>query len=155
MKKILLTAFAALVSISAFAQSAPRVSISIPKTAKPGEAVKGTVTVVFEAGLHGYQNPPSQSYMIPLKIESATKGVTLKSIKYPKGDPIKVAGEDAPVMVYEGLIKIPVVLVMPKKAGKVDLSLKVKYQQCNESACYPPAEEKVASSIVLKAGGKK
>lgn len=144
--------FALVVAVSAFAQNdPPTVSLKLPASAKPGEVVKGTLTVKFATGLHGYQNPPTKDYMIPVKVE-AEKGTTIKKIEYPKGSAEKVAGENDPVMVYEGEIEIPVQVVMPKKAGKTNVKLVVKYQQCNDSGCFPPSQVNAAASITV---GKK
>ena len=75
----------------------PRVSLKLEKTtAKPGEEVKGTVTAVFAPGLHGYQNPPSKDYMLPVKV-SAGEGTALKSVNYPKGHLEMAGGEEAAV----------------------------------------------------------
>src|SRR4051794_32337945 len=127
MKKLLSLGVAmALACAYALAQNneAPKVSVNLPKTAKAGKAVEATIVLTFAEGLHGYQNPPSDPTLIPVEVSVDTKGIKVKSIKYPAGKDEKVTGEDKPVRVYEGTIKIPVTFIAPKK-GKTQVTFKV------------------------------
>jgi DsbC/DsbD-like thiol-disulfide interchange protein len=135
----------------ALAQGAPEPKIDLKldaKTAAPGAKLKGKVIVTFAAGWHGYQNPPKHDYEIPLKIESATKGMLVQAT-YPKGILKPFAGQ--PTLMYEGTVTIPVVLTLPKTSGSFNASLLVKYQQCDEESCLPPSEQKVSAKLTLRA----
>ncbi|HTQ10393.1 MAG TPA: hypothetical protein VMI31_10005, partial [Fimbriimonadaceae bacterium] len=80
-----LIVFFALLAAIAFGQGTPAtVKVTLPKTAKAGSTVKGIVEVTFADGMHGYQNPPTEDYMIPVKLTVDTKGFSLKPT-YPKG----------------------------------------------------------------------
>lgn len=127
----------------------PTAKLQLPTKVAPGSAVKGTVKVTIAQGLHAYQNPPSEAYMIPLVLEGATKGLTLK-VTYPKGVAEKVAGEDKPVPVYAGEIQIPFEFKAPAKTGAFKFDLKLKYQQCNNSGCFPPGEIMVSGTVNVK-----
>src|SRR5512142_2997454 len=74
------------------------------KAAVAGSKVKGIVKVSFPAGLHGYQNPPSKDYMIPLVVKANAKDPKLASVAYPKGVARKPAGGKGEARVYEGTI---------------------------------------------------
>jgi DsbC/DsbD-like thiol-disulfide interchange protein len=152
MKTLLATlcATAALFSTAFADRTPPKVSLQLPASAKAGKAVQGWVVVSFANGLHGYQNPPTKDYLIPISVTSTTKGVTLKSAKYPKGKPEIVAGETSPVNVYEGTIKIPVTLMLPKQSGKVKVGMSVHYQQCNAQSCFPPGDVSASASVNVK-----
>lgn len=108
-----------------------------PKPVIAGQPVKGTVVVTFGEGLHGYQNPPTRDYMIPVTISTPAKGWTV-SAKYPKGTPMNVAGESEPAAVYEGRIEIPVEIKGPTKAGANSIPIVIRYQLCDATACFPP-----------------
>ncbi len=127
----------------------PAAKLKLPATAAPGSTVKASVTIKFAEGLHAYQNPPAKDYMIPVQVVSGTKGFTIK-IAYPKGQAEKVAGEDQAVPVYAGEVKFPFEFKAPSKAGIYKFDLIVKYQQCNESGCFPPGEVKIAGSVMIK-----
>src|SRR5687768_17595759 len=132
-------------------QGAPKAELVLPKTAAPGASVRATLKLTFEPGLHGYQNPPTKDYMIPVKVESAVKGLIVVP-KYPKGEVTEVAGESAAV--YEGLVSIPVLVTMPKKLGALTVRISVSYQQCNKEACFPPDSITVTGKITVKKATK-
>ena len=128
--------------------NAPKVSVKLPASAKAGQTVSGTVLVTIAGGLHAYQNPPSQDYMIPLSV--SVTGAKLKAAKYPAGKAENMVGEKAPVRVYEGTVRIPVSIVLPKKHGKQQIAFKVHYQECNDKACFPPGDVTAKAAINVR-----
>jgi DsbC/DsbD-like thiol-disulfide interchange protein len=135
------------------AEQAPRVSLKIlTKAPAPNSTVKGLVTIVFAEGLHGYQNPPTMDYQIPVTVQSDSKGNAIKPV-YPKGTIKEFAGEKSAV--YEGTVEIPFTFAAPKKAGTSILTLKVGYQQCNDSGCFPPAFKTISLNVIVKTAPKK
>jgi DsbC/DsbD-like thiol-disulfide interchange protein len=127
--------------------TAPTIKVTLPKQAKPGAKVMGTLEITFSEGLHGYQNPPTDEFQIPVKVSIDTKGFVLAKAIYPKGVLKTMGGDTKPAAVYEGMIRIPVVVTMPAKPGTADLKFTVKYQQCNEQSCYPP--DSISSSVKI------
>jgi DsbC/DsbD-like thiol-disulfide interchange protein len=119
------------------------------KTAVAGGKDNGVVKVTFPEGLHGYQNPPTKDYMIPVAVAAKTKAFKLQSVKYPKGVARKTVGEEGDVMVYDGTVEIPVVIQMPSKPGPVSISLAVSWQTCTDAECGPPEEVVVTQKIVV------
>src|SRR5579885_2299109 len=80
----------------------PKASLAIPsKPAKAGDKVTAAVTPEFAEGLHAYQNPPGEDYLIPVSVKATSKDVILVSCKYPKGGDAIVGGSTTPVKVYE------------------------------------------------------
>src|SRR5579862_9218957 len=104
-----LTALFVLVACLVFAQgnTPPVIKVTLPKEAKPGTKVQGTIEVTFADGLHGYQNPPTDQYQIPVTLTLEAKGYALGKIAYPKGAMITTGGDTKPSALYEGKIKIP------------------------------------------------
>jgi DsbC/DsbD-like thiol-disulfide interchange protein len=143
-----LVAIAALVT----AQEAPQAELVLPKQVALGKPVQATVKITFDTGWHGYQNPPTKDYMIPVKVESATKGVTVKAA-YPKGVIMDFGGESTAV--YEGTVSIPVTITLPKKLGASEFKLNVSYQQCNAETCQPPANVVLTGKVTVKAAAPK
>lgn len=134
---------------------APKAELKLDKTsAVVGQAVKGKVTITFGEGLHAYQNPPTGEYQIPLKLEAA-KGTTLIKAIYPKGEDFLMSGEATPSKVYKDKIEIPVIVKAPTRPGKQTIKLSVNYQQCNDSACFPPGTVDVTGTLTVSIPPKK
>ncbi len=152
MIRSLLAAVLVLTAAFALGQSntPPTVKVTLPKDAKVGQKVKGFVEISFAEGLHGYQNPPTDEYQIPVSVTLETKGYVLAKPVYPKGVSKATGGDTKPAGVYEGTIKIPVVITVPKKAGVGELKFTVNYQQCNEQACFPPSNVVSTVKITVK-----
>lgn len=144
-----LTSFAAMaLTAPAPMQEAEVIKLSLPKEAKAGAAVSGTVTIIIPDGWHAYQNPPTdKAAQTPVTVSSPDKTVTLKSAKYPKGIMMDSFGTKSAV--YEGTIKIPISLVF-KNAGKTTAKLKVLYMQCNDKTCMPPKFVTISAPITIK-----
>lgn len=130
--------------------SVPKAEIKLTKpSAVAGSIVTGKVIVTFEEGLHGYQNPPVESYQIPISLRLGDKVFKIVKIAYPKGEAATVGGETKPSMVYHGTIEIPFQLRAPVKKGPVALKMLLDYQLCNASACFPPGQVKLATTVKL------
>lgn len=125
-----------------------KVELKLPvKTGAPGAVLKGKLLVTFSPGWHGYQNPPTHDFEIPLKVETKTKGVVLK-VQYPKGTMKEFMGEKTAM--YEGTVELPFTLVLPKTLGTVSVKFDVNYQQCDTQSCLPPESVSVTEKITVK-----
>jgi DsbC/DsbD-like thiol-disulfide interchange protein len=156
----LATVFAALLAISCLAAAQlPQATATLTmdkKSVAAAGTLTGHVTVTFPEGYHAYQNPPTDEFEIPVKLEIA-KGSRFKllKVKYPKGTPLPVAGETKPSEVYTDTISIPITLKAPAKAGAISLLLTLSYQQCNENSCLPPASIDLVAKLTVKPPLKK
>lgn len=115
------------------------------------EKIRGTVVVTFAEGMHAYQNPPSQDYMIPLEITAGNDRTRLISVDYPRGIEKMAGGEMAAV--YMGEVSIPVVVAATSGAGEQSLALTVSYQQCDDDQCFMPTDQQVTAAIFLSGEG--
>jgi len=130
----------------------PSLSLQIlTKVPSAGSTVKGSITIFFAEGLHGYQNPPAMDYQIPVTLQSDTKGIVIKPA-YPKGKEKEFMGEKAAV--YEGKVAIPFTFVAPQKTCKFDIKVKVGYQQCNDSGCFPPTTKILSATLAIRPKAK-
>ena len=140
-----------LMALVAFAQDTPpKVSLKLDKTTgTAGSTLKGTVTIEFLDNLHGYQNPQEDKSLIPIEVVAGDKTTKIVKVEYPKGIDMKVLGFDKPIKVYEGTIKIPVTFKLPDAVGAANLKISVKYQQCNESNCFPPGSKDLSAKVTV------
>lgn len=147
----ILLALAAIVSAQMPPNEPPKVAIKpFNKTLRPSDKFFVTLEIKFAPGMSAYQNPPSDPMYIPLVVAAADKSTTVLSVQYPPGANSKVGGESKPTKVYMGTILVKVLIQAPKNPGNYPLKLRVSYQQCNESACFPPGEVDISTVFAVK-----
>lgn len=115
-----------------------------------GSLAKAAVVAQIPSGYHINAHKPSLDYLIPTELElEANKQVEVAKIDYPKGELVKLAFSDAPLLVYQGKIALGATLkVAPATApGSYTLKGKFAYQACNDHACFPPASVPVALRV--------
>lgn len=148
----LLVALVALVGAAQAQNVPPEVRLELERTSfATGEDVAGTLVVTFGPELHAYQNPPSEDWMIPVKIVAAGDGTVVARVDYPKGSPKQVGGMDEPALVYGGEVRIPVVL-RASSAATDELRVAFTYQQCDAQTCFPPVTIEVGASVEVAGG---
>ena len=121
-------------------------------------AVQGqpvTVSLSFNVanGFHINSNHPKSEFLIPtaLKIEPATDIVIGKTI-YPDGQDMSFAfAPDEKLNVYTGDFKVDVIvhplhIIQP---GKYAVRGSLKYQACDNTACYPPKNLSVSFDVKI------
>jgi hypothetical protein len=124
----------------------------------------GPVTIHFRvpAGYHINSNTPKSEFLIPtaLKLDAPTD-IAITKVSYPQGKEMTFPfSPDEPLNVYTGDFAVsmtvrPLHTVQP---GKYAIHGDLKYQACDNAACYPPRhlpvdfEVKVLKNAAL--GGK-
>lgn len=109
-------------------------------------------------GFHINSNAPKQDYLIPtsLKLDAPTD-IVVGKITYPSGVDISLPfAPDEKLNVYTGTfdLEISVRPLVSVPAGKYSFRGELKYQACDNAACYPPKqlpvefEVKVAKNAV-------
>ncbi len=136
-------------AIWAQGNTAPKLSVVAPAHVTAGSNFKATANLTFAPGLHGYQNPPSEDYMIPVTASLQSQGFKLVKAHYPLGEDLQVGGEDKPVKMYSGTIAIALDILAPSKPGSSKLAVNVNYQQCNATSCFAPADVQASSALVI------
>jgi len=156
--------FVAGVSLAAFAQSpgtkAPSVSVAPvdPITVTRGKS--GEVTIHFRVapGFHINSNTPKSEFLIPttLKLEAPTD-IAISKVTYPDGKDMTFPfAPDEPLNVYTGdfdvsLMVRPLHSVMPSKYA---IHGNLKYQACDNAACYPPKTVPVDFQVKILKGAE-
>ena len=127
--------------------STDRLTVGQPQkiVGKRNQSVQTRIPLSILSGYHVNSNPPSDTYLIPLKIEWQSLGALEGGkVTYPKPEKIPVAGKD--VTVYTGNIDLianfKVSPTAPAGLGAVDG--KLTYQACNSNTCFPPKTLDVA-----------
>ena len=140
-----------LASVSVFAQDIPgRKSPSVTLAPVPIATIKrgssGKVDLQFRigSGFHINSNKPKAEFLIPtvLKLQPPTD-IVVGKIAYPPGvDSSFPFSPDEKLNVYSGEFTVavtvrPLASVIP---GKYMLRGSLKYQACDNAACYPPKQ---------------
>lgn len=124
--------------------------------AHPETVVKAAVVATVKPGFHINDHKPSLEYLIPteLTVDPLKQIAVVKTI-YPKGQLKKFKFADSPLSVYEGTFLVGVLLkVAPSTPpGNYSLHGHLKYQACNEEACFPPTSVPVEFSLKVVRSG--
>lgn len=128
----------------------PKISLKLNEKAVAGANVKGTLTVTFAEGLHGYQNPQEDPTLIPVEVQAADAATKIVKVEYPKGKDFVMTGDTTPVKVYGGTIQIPVTFKMPDQAGPAELKVRLAYQQCDDSNCFAPSSVLTSLKVTVE-----
>jgi DsbC/DsbD-like thiol-disulfide interchange protein len=119
----------------------------------PGSTVKGVLLLDIRSPYHVNANPASEEYLIPTELKfEQSKAVREVKVEYPT--PLEKAfefSEGKPLKIYEGqvLIKFQLKLAAGMKPGKLNLPATLRYQACDDKACYPPQRLKLTLSLTL------
>jgi hypothetical protein len=146
---------AALCAVSAVAQLGPSPSVTmapVPLTTTP-RAAQTTVDLNFRVntGFHINSNAPKSEFLIPtsLKFDLPTD-IILGKIGYPAGEDLSFPfSPDEKLSVYSGDFTIglavhPLASVVP---GKYVMHGVLRYQACDNAACYPPKNLPVSFEV--------
>jgi len=120
--------------------------------AHAGSDARAAVVAEVASGYHINAHVPSLDYLIPTEIKLEAQGpVTVGSVAYPKGSPVKFSFLDTPISVYEGKLLVGVTLKVAPNAqpGSYPLKGALNYQACNDHACLPPASLPLALTVKI------
>jgi hypothetical protein len=108
--------------------------------AKRNAAVKGRVDVSLLPGYHVNSNTPSESYLIPLRLTWTPGLLEAGDVTYPKPQMEKYEFSPKPLSVFTGNFALVTDFKVPAAAsvGPGVMSGKLRYQACNNKACFPP-----------------
>jgi hypothetical protein len=155
---ILLLSGATLVAQDSLGIKGPSVTLSpVPvSNVTRGKATNIELRFHVNSGFHINSNAPKAEYLIPttLKLDVPTD-IVVGKITYPLGDEMSFAfAPDEKLNVYSGEFHLsvqvrPLVGMLP---GKYEIRGRLKYQACDNAACYPPKQLPVDFQIkVVKA----
>lgn len=108
-----------------------------------GQPAKAAVRFRVQAGYHVNSNRPHSDLMIPTELKfEASPAVTVGKIEYPKGEDYSLSFSKEKLNVYQGdvTIQVPVSVAKGAKPGAYVLKGTLRYQACNDNACFPPKD---------------
>ena len=114
------------------------------------------VVVKVREGFHINAHEVSEQYLIPTEISAELPaGFRLMGIAYPKGTLRKFEFSESKLNVYEGsvTVRMKVEALGSAPLGRQSLPLKVRYQACNEEACFPPVNLPVTAELQVAERG--
>ena len=133
----------------------PLVTMGAMQTVTAVQGKPATISLLFRVanGYHINSNQPKAEFLIPtvLKIDAATD-IVIGKTTYPQGQDMSFAfAPDEKLNVYTGDFKIDV-LVRPLRSvetGKYVVRGTLKYQACDNAACYPPKQLPVSFDVKI------
>ncbi|HXE92100.1 MAG TPA: protein-disulfide reductase DsbD domain-containing protein [Terriglobales bacterium] len=135
--------------------TAPTVNVApvAPITVAAGKATQVPIRFTLTKGFHVNSNVPRSELLIPtvLMLNAPAPAITF-DIAYPKGE--DVAFDFAPkekLNVYTGefILNVRVKAARSAAAGTHKVAGDLRYQACNDRACFPPKKVPVAFDLVV------
>jgi len=103
--------------------------------------VQAKIPLSVQGGFHVNSNKPSEEYLIPLKLTwTSTGALQPGAITYPKPSLEKYEFAEKPLSVLTGNFDLVAnfKVAANASAGPGAISGKLRYQACNNRACFPP-----------------
>jgi hypothetical protein len=110
-------------------------------TGKRSEAVQAKIPITVEAGYHVNSNKPAEEYLIPLRLTwTSTAALEGGEVVFPKPSMEKYEFSEKPLSVFTGNFNLVVnfKIAAGAPAGPGAAVGKLRYQACNDKACFPP-----------------
>ncbi|MFN2531593.1 MAG: protein-disulfide reductase DsbD N-terminal domain-containing protein [Pyrinomonadaceae bacterium] len=140
----------------AFGQSAADVKVSgdaSPDKIKRGGATRGSVVIEIPSGLHIQSSRPLDKFLVATKLElTAPSGVRIGPVSYPRARVVKLKFSKSAVAVYEGraVLRFRIALTPSFGGGSAEIKGKLRFQACNDEACFPPVTRDVSVWVNLQ-----
>ena len=115
-----------------------------------GQTVRAAVALEVAVELHVNANPPTFDYLIPVTLSiEGPEGITVARAFYPEAEQVEFPYAEEPLAVYEGTVVIGMELEIAADAplGEHNLELSVRYQACNDRACFAPAKASLTLQV--------
>lgn len=122
------------------------------KDVRAGSAVQLALTVTLAQGFHVQSNAPRDPSLIPTLLTLLPPaGVTVDEIVFPAASDFKQTGMPQPLAVFssEFTIAVRVTLAPGVPVGELIVPGHLRYQACDDRACYPPTTASVSWKLVV------
>lgn len=147
-----------LFSALAVAQLAPaehHVTFAAPKKVAVAAGRPAIVEFDFRVGqgLHINTNMPRSEFLIPTRLRfMPPTDIAVGKVEYPAGEELVLSFSKEKLSVYTGDFKVKAQVSASRSAttGPYTVHGELKYQACNDKACFPPKTLPVAFNIVVE-----
>ncbi|HVW87097.1 MAG TPA: protein-disulfide reductase DsbD domain-containing protein [Bryobacteraceae bacterium] len=121
------------------------------KAAK-GSTAEVTLKASLPSGYHANSNKPAEAYLIPLTLKWTGGPLQMLSVTYPQGTMEKYSFSDKPLSVVTGEFSITTKFRVPAEAasGPAAQTGTLRYQACDNKACYPPKNVPVNVTVSVE-----
>jgi hypothetical protein len=131
----------------------PRLTVSDPGhlTVKRGSAATLKLAASLNEGFHANSHTPSDENLIPLTLTWTPGPVVAKDVIYPKPQMEKYSFSEKPISVVSGAFDLTTKFAAAPGATTGDSVVvgKLKYQACNDKACFPPKTVEVKVPVTV------
>jgi DsbC/DsbD-like thiol-disulfide interchange protein len=120
--------------------------------AQQGRTVQAAVVINIPSGYHINSNRPLASFLIPTSVRvEAPGGIRVGSISYPRAQLRGFSFSKDKLSVYEGraVLRFNVTIPANFSTGVTELRARVKYQSCNDEACFAPQTRQITMPIAI------
>src|SRR5215212_3662025 len=130
-------------------QSSSDVNVSgslAPDKVKKGRIARASVVMDIPSGLHVQSSKPLDKFLVATKLDLETpSGMKVGPVSYPRALMRKLKFSKGMVAVYEGkaVIRFNVTVPPNYSSGSGDIKGKLRFQACNDDACFPPVTREV------------
>jgi hypothetical protein len=149
-----------LLAVFAGAQLAPseshHVSFAPPKKTAVAAGRPAVIEFDFRVsqGLHINSNVPKSEFLIPTKLRfMPPTDIAVGKVEYPAGEELALSfSPKEKLSVYTGDFKVKAQVSASRSAttGPYTVHGELKYQACNDKACFPPKTLPIAFNIVVE-----
>jgi DsbC/DsbD-like thiol-disulfide interchange protein len=158
---MLITCAASLLSPAAGAQSGTaqsRVTVDPVPTisVRAGRMTPAQITFHILSGFHVNSNKPATPELIPTQLNFSLPGdLVIAKVQYPAGQLISFPFDPTEKLsVYSGDVTVKFTVIASAKAGTGSYTVhgELKYQACDNNACYPPKKLPVDFTVAIASG---
>src|SRR5689334_6626505 len=114
--------------------------------AQQGRTIQAAVVMEIPSGFHVNSSQPLAKFLIPtsLKIE-APGGIRVGPVSYPRAQLRNFSFSKDKLSVYEGRVVLRFNVTVPASfsTGVTSLRARLRYQSCNDEACFPPSSRDI------------
>ena len=142
-----------LIPVTLYSNPAPQSSKDVkisgsiaPDKVKKGRVVRASVVMDIPHGLHVQSSKPLDKFLVPTKLDVETpSGMKVGPVSYPRALMRKLKFSKGMVAVYEGksIVRFNVTVPANYSGGSGEIKGKLRFQACNDEACFPPVTQEV------------
>jgi hypothetical protein len=120
--------------------------------ARPGTAVEARFAFTLSKGFHVNSDAPLEDYLIPLRLTWTGGPIEARETRFPEPHLETYSFSDKPLSVFTGDFEVRVRFAVPPSAarGRFEQTGKLRYQACNDKACYPPRTLDVKLPVTIE-----
>jgi DsbC/DsbD-like thiol-disulfide interchange protein len=136
-------------------QAAPNIDVSgrlSSSNVQRGRSVQATLVMDIPSGYHVNSSRPLEKFLVATQLQiEAPKGIRVGPVMYPRAVLRTFKFSKNKVSVYEGRATLRVNVSVPAgfSSGSTELKARLRYQSCNEEACFPPQTREISLPLSI------